>query len=403
MLSRIQSDIYLPGKVVSCMNRMAGRLMLVALVSLLIAGCGKKEPEPEPKPTPAASPAAQVSVPPTSTPTPEPTATPTPTPKPIRVSLPSWLEADLRKAVDSRLGEAFSGREIIPVSADDPAQSNGWDVRLAPVTPPRLAEPGVAPWLLDTLQFYTNGVFLTQHGILKPGASFEEILEQASKAPASGTAEFIIALPGDVPALPRTIQSLALIAGATSDSSLTSRPVVKALDYLASLNRKGLFPIGHLNGFSSRKTSQLISEGRAGMTLGWETEMGWLTDIRRSGLGIKASKVPFFSSAGTGASRNYARMWCWEAAEPYREDPQIEAGLNKMAAFDPGDKVTARWIGGATQSVIHPISELFLFENIPGQDARATSRVISEGWSSNTPSKDILYGLQTKFAADAKR
>ncbi|MBW7939159.1 MAG: hypothetical protein H3C63_10255, partial [Candidatus Omnitrophica bacterium] len=108
MLSRIQSDIYLPGKVVSCVNRMAGRLMLVALVSLLIAGCGKNEPEPEPKPTPAASPAAQVSVPPTSTPTPEPTATPTPTPKPIRVSLPSWLEADLRKAVDSRLGEAFS-------------------------------------------------------------------------------------------------------------------------------------------------------------------------------------------------------------------------------------------------------------------------------------------------------
>lgn len=401
MQSRNDRDMLLSGKIGLFSGRLAGNLILLALLSLVLTGCGSKEPEP--KPVPTASPTPQVSLPPTVTPTAAPTPSPTATPKPLRVTLPSWLDVDLRKAVDSRLHEAFAGRELTLMSADDPVESKAWDIRLAPATPSRLAGFGISPWLLDTLNLYTNGVFLTQHGILKTGSSFEEIYDQVSKVPPSATPEFAIALPGDVAALPRTIQTLALIAGATSGSTLTSMPVVKALDYLVNLNRKGLFPIGHTEGFSLRKTIQLMAEGRAGMTLGWETEMGWLADIRHSPAGIRANRVPYFSTAGTSTNRTYTRMWCWMADEHCAQDPQIQAGLKQMAGLDPGDKTTARWIGSATQMVIHPISDVYLFENIPGQDVRETTRLIREGLSSNTPSKEILYGLQTKFAADARR
>ncbi len=371
---------------------LAGSILLlcVVLLGVMLCGCSPKE---EPTPTPVAvkpEPTAQ----PTHTQGPP---TPTPTPCPVRLLLPSWLEKAPRELVIAKAKQGAAGRPVKIVQADDPDGSRFWDLGLVAAGQAEMKTPGLAPWLLDSLHFYVNKVKLKQHGVTDLGEDWGKILEDC-KAYLPGASEPpVFVLAGDLPGLPRTLQSFAMLAGATSTSALDSEPVAVALDFLYQLHRAKFLVVGSHKGTSCSLIANLMAEAHCGMTLGWESEMGWITDPKRSPVGsqIEALKLPRFTAKGVTPVPAVTRFWCWQA-----KDPSLTTLAAELGRVDPGPEVGGKWIGGGTDTAQLPKpNDIFTLDTRPGQDFRDTDRIIQEGWTHATPARNILKSLEIRYTS----
>ena len=366
-------------------------LLCMGFSGVLFVGCSKEAPPPAP---------VQVSV--KVTPTPLPTATQapptiTPTARPVRLLLPGWVDKNLKGKIAGIVGKQITGRPLTVVSADDPTGSKTWDIRLMAAGKTEITRPDLVPWVQDSLYLFVNKAMLSRNGIPEISRTWEDLLETCIAHPRGASEPPLLILPGDLPGLPRTLQSLAMVAGANSSSRLDSKPVVTALDFLRQLNQAGFFPVGPRNGTSLSMCARLMGEAHSGLTLGWETEIGWITDPKRSPAGSRVERleIPRFAVKGISSLSQLTRLWCWEA-----KDTTLSQLPSELGRFDPGEEVSGKWIGGITDTAKLPIpSDLFTLDTRPGQDFRDTGRIIQEGWSHGTPSQEILKGLEVRFNA----
>ncbi len=364
-------------------------LLCMAFFGFFFIGCSREEPVP-----------TTVQVPVLASPTPLPTATQgpptvTPTPRPVRLLLPGWIDRNLKVKVAGIVGKHTPGRPLSVVSADDPAGSKTWDLRLTAAGKAEITKPGLVPWVQDSLHLFVNKAMLGRNGISEIGKTWEDILQACIAHPRGASEPPLFILPGDLPGLPRTLQAFAMVAGANSSSRMDSKPVTTALDFLYQLNQAGFFPVGSRQGTSLSMCSRLMGEGHSGLTLGWETEMGWITDPRRSPAGsrIERLEIPRFAAKGISSVSQLTRLWCWEARDSSLSNLPAELGR-----IDPGEEVSDKWIGGTTGTTSLPVpSDIFCLDTRPGQDFRDTARIIQEGWSHATPSQEILKGLEVRY------
>jgi hypothetical protein len=366
-------------------------LLCVFTLAAILGGCTSKEEPP-------LSPVLKLE--PTRTPLPKNTQgppPPSPTPRPVKVLLPGWLDKTAKGKVIAKVQEGLKGRPLTVVASEDPDASKSWDLGLVAVGRSGVKAPDQSPWLSDSLHLFANKSMLKQHGITELGSTWQQVLETCTAHPRGASDPPILILPGDLPGLPRTLQNLAMLAGANSESKLDSKPVAIALDFLYQLHGAHFFPVGSRNGTSLSFCLKLMGEAHCGLTLGWETESGWIADPKRSPSGsrIEVLDPPCFGDQGQASASPVTRLWCWQA-----KDSSLSPLALDLARFNPGPEVGGRWIGGITDTSQIPVpSDLFILDARPGQDFRDTARIIQDGWSHGTPAAEILKGLEVRYTS----
>lgn len=364
-------------------------LLCLVVLTALTGGCSKEQ---APVPVPA-----QLEPTPTQVKPAEP-PTPTPTPSPVRVLLPGWLDKGQREMIYAKVSKSAPGRPVTFVQADDPAANKYWDVGLVAAGQAEMKTATLSAWILDHLHLYKNKAVLKQKGIEDPGTTWEAMIDVCTATPGGASETPVLILPGDLPGLPRSIQTLATLAGAGSTTKLDSKPLATAINLLFQLYQAGHFPVGVREGFSSQKCAELMAEAKSGLTLGWDTETGWITNPRRSPAAsrIEVCPIPRFEMKGESpAPGRLSRLWCWQA-----KDPGLVAVAVELAHLDPGPEVGGKWVGGTTDTAALSVpGDLFNLDSRPGQDFRDTVRIVKDGWDHRNPPENILKSLEIRFTS----